>query len=84
MKIMFSIDHEIRHGIKGYIILRTYRTFAKAVYQETDEANKLEKYISCEQKSRTKYLCICFRWNQYQLECAASNGNRYPPYPQVY
>ena len=20
---------------------------------------------------------------QYKLECAASNGNRYPPYPQV-
>ena len=20
----------------------------------------------------------------YKLECAASNGNRYPPYPQVY
>ena len=22
-------------------------------------------------------------YNNIQLECAASNGNRYPPYPQV-
>ena len=26
---------------------------------------------------------VSSQWNQQQLECAASNGNKYPPYPQV-
>ena len=26
---------------------------------------------------------INLRKNQLKLECAASNGNKYPPYPQV-
>ena len=30
----------------------------------------------------TIWLIICHQW-QWKLEWAASNGNRYPPYPQV-